>query len=65
MLCKTIFGHCFNRNAYTMVLHKHGERLYNGLKGVVTEHLEEKVLYITVLSTSREIIVQNILSIRT
>ena len=31
------------RNAYTMVLHKHGEKLYNGLKEVVQEHLEQKV----------------------
>ncbi|CRL00700.1 CLUMA_CG013957, isoform A [Clunio marinus] len=31
------------RNAYTMVLHKHGERLYNGLKEVVTQHLQQKV----------------------
>lgn len=31
------------RNAYTMVLHKHGERLYTGLKEVVTQHLEMKV----------------------
>ena len=31
------------RNAYTMVLHKHGEKLYNGLKEVVTAHLETKV----------------------
>lgn len=31
------------RNAYTMVLHKHGERLYTGLKEVVTNHLENKV----------------------
>lgn len=31
------------RNAYTMVLHKHGERLYTGLKEVVTHHLEFKV----------------------
>lgn len=31
------------RNAYTMVLHKHGERLYSGLKEVVTAHLETKV----------------------
>ena len=31
------------RNAYTMVLHKHGERLYSGLKQVVTDHLTEKV----------------------
>lgn len=31
------------RNAYTMVLHKHGEKLYNGLRDVVTEHLVAKV----------------------
>ncbi|XP_054282232.1 cullin-3-like [Macrosteles quadrilineatus] len=31
------------RNAYTMVLHKYGERLYTGLKEVVTQHLEMKV----------------------
>ncbi|XP_077866213.1 cullin-3-B-like [Saccoglossus kowalevskii] len=31
------------RNAYTMVLHKHGERLYTGLREVVTEHLVDKV----------------------
>ena len=30
------------RNAYTMVLHKHGERLYTGLKEVVTQHLVNK-----------------------
>lgn len=33
------------RNAYTMVLHKHGERLYTGLKEVVTTHLEKQVRY--------------------
>ncbi|XP_076064014.1 cullin 3 [Oratosquilla oratoria] len=31
------------RNAYTMVLHKYGERLYTGLRDVVTQHLENKV----------------------
>jgi len=31
------------RNAYTMVLHKYGEKLYTGLKEVVTEHLVHKV----------------------
>lgn len=31
------------RNAYTMVLHKHGEKLYTGLRTVVTEHLIGKV----------------------
>ena len=29
-----------------MVLHKHGERLYSGLKQVVTYHLIEKVRYL-------------------
>ncbi|CAH1781618.1 unnamed protein product [Owenia fusiformis] len=31
------------RNAYTMVLHKHGEKLYTGLREVVTEHAVVKV----------------------
>jgi len=31
------------RNSYTMVLHKHGERLYSGLKEVVTAHLDNRV----------------------
>lgn len=31
------------RNAYTMVLNKFGEKLYTGLKEVVTEHLVNKV----------------------
>lgn len=31
------------RNAYTMVLHKQGEKLYTGLREVVTEHLINKV----------------------
>lgn len=33
------------RNAYTMVLHKHGEKLYTGLREVVTEHLVNKVRF--------------------
>jgi len=33
------------RNAYTMVLHKHGEKLYTGLREVVTDHLVNKVCY--------------------
>ena len=32
------------RNAYTMVLHKHGEKLYTGLREVVTDHLVHKVI---------------------
>ncbi|CAF3406218.1 unnamed protein product [Rotaria socialis] len=31
------------RNAYTMVLHKHGEKLYTGTREVVMEHLVQKV----------------------
>lgn len=31
------------RNAYTMVLHKYGDRLYNGLQDVVKEHLTNTV----------------------
>lgn len=41
------------RNAYTMVLHKHGERLYTGLKEVVTNHLEKKVNQILISMCSR------------
>ena len=33
-----------SRNAYTLVLHEHGEMLYHGLQEVVAEHLVEKVL---------------------
>ena len=29
------------RNAYNLVLHKHGDRLYKGLKQVVSKHLED------------------------
>ncbi|XP_050539140.1 cullin-3-B-like [Daktulosphaira vitifoliae] len=31
------------RNAYTMILLKHGERLYNGMRETVATHLESKV----------------------
>jgi cullin 3 len=31
------------RNTHTMVRHGHGDRLYNGLKEVVTQHLKTKV----------------------
>ncbi|RWS04386.1 cullin-3-A-like protein [Dinothrombium tinctorium] len=31
------------RNAYAMVLHKYGDKLYNGLRQLVQEHLENKV----------------------
>lgn len=32
------------RNAYTMVLHKYGSRLYEGLRDVVKDHLVNKVI---------------------
>ncbi|CAG8687823.1 28383_t:CDS:2, partial [Dentiscutata erythropus] len=31
------------RNAYNMVLHKNGDKLYNGLRGIITQHLEKVV----------------------
>jgi cullin 3 len=31
------------RNAYTLVLHGHGDRLYNGVKEVIREHLVNEV----------------------
>ena len=39
------------RNAYTMVLHKHGDKLYEGLKEVVESHLSNTVSYQCSLST--------------
>jgi cullin 3 len=32
------------RNAYTMVLHKRGDKLYEGLQSVVSDHLRQKVI---------------------
>ena len=29
------------RNAYNMVLHKNGDKLYNGVREVIAQHLEE------------------------
>ncbi|XP_020628254.1 uncharacterized protein LOC110065457, partial [Orbicella faveolata] len=37
-------------NAYSLVLHKHGEMLYSGLQEVVTGHLVEKVYHDVMLS---------------
>ena len=31
-------------NAYNMVLHKNGEKLYSGVKELITQHLEEVAL---------------------
>ena len=36
------------RNAYTMVLHKHGVRLYNGLQETVVEHLTHNVSFVVI-----------------
>ena len=50
------------RNAYTMVLHKHGEKLYTGLREVVTEHLVVKVrlqFKITIICNFCKRIVEN------
>uniref|UniRef100_A0A914HNV9 Cullin family profile domain-containing protein n=1 Tax=Globodera rostochiensis TaxID=31243 RepID=A0A914HNV9_GLORO len=38
------------RNAYTMVLHKHGDKLYEGLKEVVREHLQTRIRDVVVES---------------
>ena len=32
-----------NRNAYTLVLHKQGKKLYGGVSEVVKEHLQKEV----------------------
>lgn len=50
------------RNAYTMVLHKHGERLYTGLKEVVTHHLECKVQQPSYFSVDRQLNCSNIIT---
>jgi len=35
-----IVGFNLSRNAYNMVLYKHGERLYNGVKDVISDRLK-------------------------
>ena len=40
------------RNAYTMVLHKHGDKLYNGLRNVVADHLNDKVQQVVTIFSS-------------
>ncbi|KAK9710592.1 hypothetical protein K7432_008351 [Basidiobolus ranarum] len=45
--CKNVSTLSFEelyRTAYNMVLHKCGEKLYNGVKGVITEHLEGETM---------------------
>ena len=48
------------RNAYTMVLHKHGDKLYNGLRDVVTEHLNDKVQKVSKYFILYNVITSNI-----
>ena len=43
-----ILVHCLYRNAYTLVLHKQGRRLYNTLREVITEHLLNEVKFVHV-----------------
>ena len=45
------------RNAYTMVLHKHGDRLYNGLRDVVAQHLvAERTRLLNVLDSHGDLL---------
>lgn len=53
------------RNAYTMVLHKHGEKLYTGLREVVTEHLINKVSPIARFRKTMGMIIDGITQILT
>lgn len=45
------------RNAYTMVLHKHGEKLYTGLRDVVTDHLVNKASPVKVHFVHNQILI--------
>ena len=45
------------RNAYTMVLHKHGEKLYTGLRDVVTDHLVNKASSVKVHFVHNQILI--------
>ena len=38
------------RNAYTMVLHKYGPKLYAGLKDLIANHLDSKVRGLTIIN---------------
>lgn len=38
-----------HRNSYNLVLHKHGDLLYNGVVGVITEHLEATAEQVSVI----------------
>lgn len=43
MLVLTVPYSCIDRNAYNMVLHKYGDRLYGGLTQTLERHLQEVV----------------------
>ncbi|KAF4321390.1 hypothetical protein BBO99_00004951 [Phytophthora kernoviae] len=38
------------RNSYNLVLHKHGDLLYNGVVGVITEHLQQVAQQVAAVS---------------
>jgi len=40
------------RNAYTLVLHKQGKKLYTGVSDVVKEHLQNEVGVCAILSNA-------------
>jgi cullin 3 len=49
------------RNAYTMVLHKHGDKLYQGTKDAIISHLIENIRPIIITSTSHANTLQTLL----
>ncbi|TMW55581.1 hypothetical protein Poli38472_010463 [Pythium oligandrum] len=47
------------RNSYNLVLHKHGDLLYNGVIGVITERLERIALDVSAVSDDLLLVVLN------
>lgn len=47
---------CSCRNAYSLVLHKHGELLYEGLRNTVTRHLSRQVEECIVHTSDEELV---------
>ncbi|RLN72917.1 hypothetical protein BBJ28_00016468 [Nothophytophthora sp. Chile5] len=47
------------RNSYNLVLHKHGDLLYNGVVGVITEHLEQAALTVAAVSDDMMLVALN------
>jgi cullin 3 len=46
-------------NSYNLVLHKHGDLLYDGVIGVITEHLEETAVEVAGAPDDQLLIVLN------